>query len=214
MTPCAARRSHRTRLRSRTTAPDAPPCRPSSPPPSKTSSSSQSRARNSRPNSKANSNAWTRQRRECAENSKTRATKRKSGRCASTHAETAPSQDARLTCIPRQQGKYTTALKDHTTTITHMQRELETLRATEKELRTRVRDMELDNDDLEKSERCANLLPLSSQSRVLTHNLTRAGRRTRRCRTSRRGTTRRSNGSPSSKRNSSRKPSSRKKSSD
>ncbi|KAG0658775.1 hypothetical protein C6P46_005640 [Rhodotorula mucilaginosa] len=50
-------------------------------------------------------------------------------------------------------GKYTTALKDHTTTITHMQRELETLRATEKELRTRVRDMELDNDDLEKSER-------------------------------------------------------------
>lgn len=34
-----------------------------------------------------------------------------------------------------------------------MQKELETLRATEKELRTRVRDMELDNDDLEKSER-------------------------------------------------------------
>lgn len=58
---------------------------------------------------------------------------------------------------PPQQGKYTTALKDHTTTITHMQRELETLRATEKELRTRVRDMELDNDDLEKSERCAAL---------------------------------------------------------
>ncbi|GAA5991899.1 hypothetical protein JCM10908_002261 [Rhodotorula pacifica] len=50
-------------------------------------------------------------------------------------------------------GKYTTALKDHTTTITHMQRELETLRATEKSLRTRLRDMELDNDDLEKSER-------------------------------------------------------------
>ncbi|POY73820.1 hypothetical protein BMF94_3361 [Rhodotorula taiwanensis] len=50
-------------------------------------------------------------------------------------------------------GKYTTALRDHTSTITHMQRELETLRATEKQLRTRLRDMELDNDDLEKSER-------------------------------------------------------------
>ncbi|GAA5911577.1 hypothetical protein JCM8208_005681 [Rhodotorula glutinis] len=49
--------------------------------------------------------------------------------------------------------KYTTALRDHTTTVSHMQRELETLRATEKSLRARVRDMELDNDDLEKSER-------------------------------------------------------------
>ncbi|GAA5845128.1 hypothetical protein JCM9279_005445 [Rhodotorula babjevae] len=49
--------------------------------------------------------------------------------------------------------KYTTALRDHTTTISHMQRELETLRAIEKSLRARVRDMELDNDDLEKSER-------------------------------------------------------------
>ncbi|GAA5880366.1 hypothetical protein JCM3774_006737 [Rhodotorula dairenensis] len=49
--------------------------------------------------------------------------------------------------------KYTTALRDHTATITHMQRELETLRDTEKSLRTRIRDMELDNDDLEKSER-------------------------------------------------------------
>lgn len=68
-----------------------------------------------------------------------------------------PKQLRRLTSIRRQQGKYTSALKDHTTTITHMQKELETLRATEKELRTRVRDMELDNDDLEKSERCAAL---------------------------------------------------------
>ncbi|BGP55059.1 NADH:ubiquinone oxidoreductase [Rhodotorula sphaerocarpa] len=49
--------------------------------------------------------------------------------------------------------KYTTALRDHTATMTHMQRELETLRATEKSLRTKLRDMELDNDDLEKSER-------------------------------------------------------------
>lgn len=50
--------------------------------------------------------------------------------------------------------KYTGALRDHTQTMSHMQRELETLRATEKSLRARVRDMELDNDDLEKSERC------------------------------------------------------------
>ncbi|TNY23006.1 hypothetical protein DMC30DRAFT_444792 [Rhodotorula diobovata] len=49
--------------------------------------------------------------------------------------------------------KYTGALRDHTQTMSHMQRELETLRATEKSLRARVRDMELDNDDLEKSER-------------------------------------------------------------
>ncbi|GAA5926129.1 hypothetical protein JCM3775_005213 [Rhodotorula graminis] len=49
--------------------------------------------------------------------------------------------------------KYTSALRDHTATISHMQRELETLRAAEKSLRARVRDMELDNDDLEKSER-------------------------------------------------------------
>lgn len=54
----------------------------------------------------------------------------------------------------RPQNKYTTALRDHTATMTHMQRELETLRATEKSLRTKLRDMELDNDDLEKSERC------------------------------------------------------------
>ena len=37
--------------------------------------------------------------------------------------------------------------------MTHMQRELESLRASEKALRTKLRDMELDNDDLEKSER-------------------------------------------------------------
>ncbi|GAA5944111.1 uncharacterized protein JCM15063_005317 [Sporobolomyces koalae] len=49
--------------------------------------------------------------------------------------------------------KYTHALRDHTTTITHMQRELESLRTSENKLRGRIRDMELDNDDLEKSER-------------------------------------------------------------
>ncbi|GAA5904675.1 uncharacterized protein JCM6883_003865 [Sporobolomyces salmoneus] len=49
--------------------------------------------------------------------------------------------------------KYTSALRDHTTTITHMQRELESLRTSEKKLRDQLRDMELDNDDLEKSER-------------------------------------------------------------
>lgn len=51
------------------------------------------------------------------------------------------------------QTKYTTALRDHTATITHMQRELESLRASEKTLRTQLRDTELNNDDLEKSER-------------------------------------------------------------
>lgn len=55
-----------------------------------------------------------------------------------------------------------------------MQRELETLRATEKELRTRVRDMELDNDDLEKSERCVDLFRSSCiHSRILTLELAR-----------------------------------------
>jgi len=34
-----------------------------------------------------------------------------------------------------------------------MQRELESLRGSEKKLRDQLRDMELDNDDLEKSER-------------------------------------------------------------
>lgn len=51
------------------------------------------------------------------------------------------------------QGKYTTGLKEHTQTMTHMQRELESLRASEKALRNKLRDMELDNDDLEKAER-------------------------------------------------------------
>lgn len=37
--------------------------------------------------------------------------------------------------------------------MTHMQRELESLRSSEKEVRNKLRDMELDNDDLEKSER-------------------------------------------------------------
>ncbi|GAA5861558.1 hypothetical protein JCM8547_008072 [Rhodosporidiobolus lusitaniae] len=49
--------------------------------------------------------------------------------------------------------KYTTALRDHTTTISHMQRELESLRATEKDLRSRLRDVEMDNDEMEKSGR-------------------------------------------------------------
>ncbi|GAA5970497.1 hypothetical protein JCM3765_005831 [Sporobolomyces pararoseus] len=49
--------------------------------------------------------------------------------------------------------KYTSALRDHTTTITHMQRELESLRTSEKKIRDQLRDMELDNDDLERSER-------------------------------------------------------------
>lgn len=51
------------------------------------------------------------------------------------------------------QTKYTSTLRDHTNTMTHMQRELESLRSSEKEVRNKLRDMELDNDDLEKSER-------------------------------------------------------------
>lgn len=51
------------------------------------------------------------------------------------------------------QSKYTTTLRDHSSTMSHMQKELESLRQSEKALRTRLRDMELDNDDLEKSER-------------------------------------------------------------
>lgn len=48
--------------------------------------------------------------------------------------------------------------------MTHMQRELESLRASEKALRTKLRDMELDNDDLEKSERCVR--PPSRRTRA------------------------------------------------
>lgn len=40
--------------------------------------------------------------------------------------------------------------------MTHMQRELESLRASEKAIRNKLRDMEVDNDDLEKSERFVN----------------------------------------------------------
>jgi len=106
--------------------------------------------------------------------------------------------------------KYTAALRDHTTTISHMQRELETLRATEKSLRARVRDMELDNDDLEKSERCvpflSRRLPLPTSRRKETDSwafLPVAARRTRRCKTSTRATTSRSSASRSSRRSSS-----------
>ena len=53
------------------------------------------------------------------------------------------------------QSKYQTALREHTNTLQHMQAELEAVRASEKAFRTRIRDMELDNDDLEKSERLA-----------------------------------------------------------
>lgn len=49
--------------------------------------------------------------------------------------------------------KYTGSLRDHTITMLHMQRELESLRASENSVRVKLRDIELDNDDLEKSER-------------------------------------------------------------
>lgn len=71
--------------------------------------------------------------------------------------------------------RYQTSLKEHTVTLGHMQKELESVRASEAAIRTTIRDvgafpacfclnvdpmsqMELDNDDLEKSERCAKAL--------------------------------------------------------
>lgn len=41
--------------------------------------------------------------------------------------------------------------------MAHMHKELESLRGSEKGIRAKLRDMELDNDDLEKSERCLYL---------------------------------------------------------
>ncbi|EGG09497.1 uncharacterized protein MELLADRAFT_104226 [Melampsora larici-populina 98AG31] len=49
--------------------------------------------------------------------------------------------------------KYQSALRDHTKTMTHMQAELDSLRTSNEEYRTRLRDMELDNDELEGKER-------------------------------------------------------------
>lgn len=49
--------------------------------------------------------------------------------------------------------RHQASLREHSNTLAHMQRELESTRAAEQSLRTRVRDMEVDNDDLEKSER-------------------------------------------------------------
>lgn len=69
------------------------------------------------------------------------------------HAASRVSSLRRADIGSRPQSKYTSALRDHTATITHMQRELESLRSSEKKLREQLRDMELDNDDLEKSER-------------------------------------------------------------
>jgi hypothetical protein len=82
-----------------------------------------------------------------------------------------------------EQMKYTTALREHTTTMTHMQRELESLRSSEQAFRTKLRDMELDNDDLEKSERC--VLSILVRETILIFEMLLAGRRTRRCKTSR-----------------------------
>lgn len=49
--------------------------------------------------------------------------------------------------------RHQSSLKEHSTTLSHMQKELESLRGSERMLRSKLRDMELDNDDLEKSER-------------------------------------------------------------
>jgi hypothetical protein len=105
-------------------------------------------------------------------------------------------------------GRHQAALREHANTLSHMQRELESVRAAEQSLRTRVRDMEVDNDDLEKSERCA--MPLrspsrSSQSPSVPWN--------RRCKTSRAVTVERSNVPHCSRRSSSPKLALRKRSS-
>lgn len=73
--------------------------------------------------------------------------------------------------------------------MTHMQRELESLRTSEKSLRTTLRDMELDNDVLENSERFV-LFSLESEPQLTSS----AGRRTRRYRISRTDTARASSG--------------------
>lgn len=49
--------------------------------------------------------------------------------------------------------KYQSSLKEHSKTLNHITKELDTVRKSEEAYRTKVRDMELDNDDLEKSER-------------------------------------------------------------
>lgn len=52
-----------------------------------------------------------------------------------------------------EQSVYNSKLREHTTTLGQMTRELDLTRTAEKALRSQLRDMELDNDDLEKSER-------------------------------------------------------------
>ena len=53
----------------------------------------------------------------------------------------------------RVQTRYQGTLREHAATLAHMQAALDAVRQSEEALRLRVRDMELDNDDLEKSER-------------------------------------------------------------
>lgn len=55
--------------------------------------------------------------------------------------------------IDQWKTKYHSSLKDHTKTMTHMQSELDCCRKSNEEYRTRLRDMELDNDELEGKER-------------------------------------------------------------
>ena len=59
------------------------------------------------------------------------------------------------------QSKFNSKLREHTVTLGQMTKELDSTRAAEKALRTKLRDMELDNDDLEKSERFVVLLMCS-----------------------------------------------------
>ncbi|MBW0495428.1 hypothetical protein O181_035143 [Austropuccinia psidii MF-1] len=62
-------------------------------------------------------------------------------------------EESLLNDIDHWKTKFHSSLKDHTKTMTIMQTELDTLRKSNEQYRTRLRDMELDNDELEGKER-------------------------------------------------------------
>lgn len=66
--------------------------------------------------------------------------------------------------------KFQTSLKEHSKTLTHVTKELDAVRKSEEAYRTKLRDMELDNDDLEKSERLVQILILGFGDRVTQHS--------------------------------------------
>ncbi|KAG2174556.1 hypothetical protein INT44_006819 [Umbelopsis vinacea] len=56
---------------------------------------------------------------------------------------------------PQYQSKFTESKHEHNNVMTHMQREIDVLRATEQTFRKKTLELELDNDDLERTERAA-----------------------------------------------------------